>query len=154
MRLHDICTFTAFNPYSHIALYQILLNYSLLSGRSIPCVSVAVMCFICTTLVRRLIFVVSVTVCNSAYGTTRHHLHPTLSQPIHSISVHLPSIILKPRHANNTQGGTESIILAIKAHRDYYLQQHGISRPEIICCVSAHAAVDKVNRSHTPHLRC
>ena len=42
------------------------------------------------------------------------------------------------------QGGTESIILAIKAHRDFYRQQHGITKPELIACVSAHAAVDKV----------
>jgi len=42
-----------------------------------------------------------------------------------------------------TSGGTESIILAIKAHRDYYRQKHGIENPELVCCVSAHAAVDK-----------
>ena len=42
-----------------------------------------------------------------------------------------------------TSGGTESIVLAIKAHRDYYIHRHGITRPEIIACVSAHAAVDK-----------
>ena len=42
-----------------------------------------------------------------------------------------------------TSGGTESILLAIKAHRDFYLNKHGISSPEIVCCVSAHAAVDK-----------
>ena len=42
-----------------------------------------------------------------------------------------------------TSGGTESIVLAIKAHRDYYTHRHGISRPEMIACVTAHAAVDK-----------
>jgi sphinganine-1-phosphate aldolase len=42
-----------------------------------------------------------------------------------------------------TSGGTESIILAIKAHRDYYRDNHGIKNPELICCVTAHAAVDK-----------
>lgn len=42
-----------------------------------------------------------------------------------------------------TSGGTESIILAIKAHRDYYRENHGISCPEMIACTSAHAAVDK-----------
>lgn len=46
-----------------------------------------------------------------------------------------------------TSGGTESIILAIKAHRDYYRQRLGISEPEIVCCVSAHAAVDKVGHN-------
>jgi sphinganine-1-phosphate aldolase len=47
-------------------------------------------------------------------------------------------------HVDSPQGGTESIILAIKAHRDYHRQKNGITRPEMICCVSAHAAVDKV----------
>jgi sphinganine-1-phosphate aldolase len=42
-----------------------------------------------------------------------------------------------------TSGGTESIILAIKAHRDLYCRKYGISEPEVVCCVSAHAAVDK-----------
>lgn len=42
-----------------------------------------------------------------------------------------------------TSGGTESIILAIKAHRDYYQQNFNITAPELICAVTAHAAVDK-----------
>lgn len=42
-----------------------------------------------------------------------------------------------------SSGGTESIILAIKAHRDYYAQEFGVTEPELIACVSAHAAVDK-----------
>jgi len=31
-----------------------------------------------------------------------------------------------------TSGGTESILLAIKSHRDYYLQEYGITAPEVI----------------------
>eukprot|EP01031_Cornospumella_fuschlensis_P027604 gene27604-33337_t len=42
-----------------------------------------------------------------------------------------------------TSGGTESIILAIKTHRDYYRQKYDITQPEMICGLSAHAAVDK-----------
>lgn len=42
-----------------------------------------------------------------------------------------------------TSGGTESIILAIKAHRDYYRRKANITAPEMIACTSAHAAVDK-----------
>ena len=41
------------------------------------------------------------------------------------------------------QGGTESIILAIKAHRDYYRDAWNITAPEIVVGISAHAAVDK-----------
>jgi sphinganine-1-phosphate aldolase len=44
---------------------------------------------------------------------------------------------------NTSSGGTESIILAAKAHRDYYRSKHGITQPEIVACVSAHAAIEK-----------
>lgn len=44
---------------------------------------------------------------------------------------------------STTSGGTESIILAIKAHRDYYRLNYNITEPELIAGVSAHAAVDK-----------
>lgn len=41
--------------------------------------------------------------------------------------------------------GTESIILAAKAHRDYFREAKGVttSQPEIVACVSAHAAIQK-----------
>lgn len=42
-----------------------------------------------------------------------------------------------------SSGGTESIFLATKTHREYYRQKHGITQPEIIACVTAHAAIDK-----------
>ncbi|ETI48162.1 hypothetical protein L914_07527 [Phytophthora nicotianae] len=42
-----------------------------------------------------------------------------------------------------SSGGTESIFLATKTHRDYYRHKHGITNPEIIACVTAHAAIDK-----------
>jgi glutamate/tyrosine decarboxylase-like PLP-dependent enzyme len=41
------------------------------------------------------------------------------------------------------QGGTESIIMAIKSHRDYFREYHGITAPEMVVGNSAHAAVDK-----------
>jgi sphinganine-1-phosphate aldolase len=44
---------------------------------------------------------------------------------------------------STSSGGTESIILAAKTHRDYYRWKHGITKPEIVACVSAHAAIDK-----------
>ncbi|KAJ1410668.1 pyridoxal phosphate-dependent transferase [Ochromonadaceae sp. CCMP2298] len=44
---------------------------------------------------------------------------------------------------SSTSGGTESIILAIKSHRDYYRDYHGIYAPEMVVGNSAHAAVDK-----------
>jgi glutamate/tyrosine decarboxylase-like PLP-dependent enzyme len=44
-------------------------------------------------------------------------------------------------------GGTESILLAIKAYRDQYRERNGCDgtseRPQLICCQSAHAAFAK-----------
>ena len=45
-----------------------------------------------------------------------------------------------------TSGGTESILTALRATRDYMRATRGISRPEMIVAVSAHAAVYKVGR--------
>lgn len=43
-----------------------------------------------------------------------------------------------------TSGGTESIILAVKAYRDYYRKNKGIKYPNIIVSTSIHASFDKV----------
>lgn len=40
-------------------------------------------------------------------------------------------------------GGTEAVLLAALAYREWG-RAKGITRPEIVCCVSAHAALDKV----------
>lgn len=42
-----------------------------------------------------------------------------------------------------SSGGTESILLAMKAYRDWGRERKGISRPEIVAPVTAHAAFDK-----------
>jgi len=42
-----------------------------------------------------------------------------------------------------TSGGTESIILAVKAYRDWARQEKGITNPVVIAPVTAHAAFDK-----------
>jgi len=42
-----------------------------------------------------------------------------------------------------SSGGTESIVLACKAHRELYSKTRGVQFPEIVSCVTAHAAVDK-----------
>jgi glutamate/tyrosine decarboxylase-like PLP-dependent enzyme len=42
-----------------------------------------------------------------------------------------------------TSGGTESILLAMKAYRDRGRARHGIEQPEIVTAGSAHAAFDK-----------
>ena len=42
-----------------------------------------------------------------------------------------------------TSGGTESILLAMKAYRDFARARRGIAEPEIVAPVTAHAAFDK-----------
>mmetsp|Transcript_28439 Transcript_28439/g.44221 ORF Transcript_28439/g.44221 Transcript_28439/m.44221 type:complete len:653 (-) Transcript_28439:136-2094(-) len=42
-----------------------------------------------------------------------------------------------------SSGGTESIVLAAKAHRDYFGRRNGIRKPEIVSCYTAHAGIDK-----------
>lgn len=42
-----------------------------------------------------------------------------------------------------TSGGTESIILAVKAYRDYAREMKGITDPNIVVPITAHAAFDK-----------
>jgi sphinganine-1-phosphate aldolase len=45
-----------------------------------------------------------------------------------------------------SSGGTESILLAMKAYRDYARSRRGIAEPEIVAPVTAHAAFDKAAR--------
>ncbi|HWQ12608.1 MAG TPA: aminotransferase class V-fold PLP-dependent enzyme [Roseiflexaceae bacterium] len=42
-----------------------------------------------------------------------------------------------------TSGGTESILLAVKAYRDDARERRGVRRPELVVPTSAHAAFDK-----------
>jgi sphinganine-1-phosphate aldolase len=45
-----------------------------------------------------------------------------------------------------TSGGTESILLAMRAYRDFARERRGITTPEIVAPVTAHAAFDKAAR--------
>jgi len=45
-----------------------------------------------------------------------------------------------------SSGGTESILLAMKAYRDFARARRGIAEPEIVAPVTAHAAFDKAAR--------
>ena len=45
-----------------------------------------------------------------------------------------------------SSGGTESILLAMKTYRDWALETKGITQPEMITPVTAHAAFDKAAR--------
>ena len=45
-----------------------------------------------------------------------------------------------------TTGGTESILMAMKAYRDWGKATKGINEPNIVCCVTAHAAFWKAGQ--------
>lgn len=42
-----------------------------------------------------------------------------------------------------TSGGTESILMSMKAHRDWGRENKGIEKPNIVCPITAHPAFDK-----------
>ncbi|XP_022227563.1 sphingosine-1-phosphate lyase [Drosophila obscura] len=52
-----------------------------------------------------------------------------------------------------TTGGTESIVMAMKAYRDYAREYKGITRPNIVVPRTAHAAFDKGGQYFNIHVR-
>lgn len=44
-----------------------------------------------------------------------------------------------------TSGGSESILLAVKAYRDYFLRNNPHGTPELILCKTAHPAFNKAS---------
>ena len=51
-----------------------------------------------------------------------------------------------PAAGTVSSGGTESILLAMRAYRDFARERRGIAMPEIVAPVTAHAAFDKASR--------
>ena len=89
---------------------------------------------------------------NTAFGkySISNPLHPDIWPSVMKFEAEVVAMTaslvdggLKTVCGCTTSGGTESIILAIKAHRDYYRENYGITRPELIAGTSAHAAVNK-----------
>lgn len=52
-----------------------------------------------------------------------------------------------------TTGGTESILMASKAYRDYARENKGITRPNMVVPKTAHAAFDKAGQYFNIHVR-
>lgn len=50
-----------------------------------------------------------------------------------------------------TTGGTESILMAVKAYRDYAREIRGITRPNIVLPRTAHSAFDKAGQYFNVH---
>lgn len=85
------------------------------------------------------------------YGQTAwtNPLHPDVFPGINKMEAEIVRMVCNLFHGDSdscgtlTTGGTESIILAIKAYRDYGQKVKGIKRPEIIVPRTAHAAFEK-----------
>ncbi|KAF7357677.1 Sphinganine-1-phosphate aldolase [Mycena venus] len=75
-------------------------------------------------------------------------LHPDVFPAIRKMEAEIVAMTLKlfnnPDGAGTmTSGGTESIIMSVKTHRDWARAVKGITEPEIIIPSSGHAAFDK-----------
>ncbi|THU94202.1 PLP-dependent transferase [Dendrothele bispora CBS 962.96] len=75
-------------------------------------------------------------------------LHPDVFPAIRKMEAEIVAMCLRmynnPDGAGTmTSGGTESIIMSIKTHRDWAREVKGITEPEMVVPSSAHAAFDK-----------
>jgi sphinganine-1-phosphate aldolase len=86
---------------------------------------------------------------NDTYGlySVSNPLHAGMWPKINQCEAEVIAMTSTLLHGNGigctSSGGTESIMLAIKAHVVAYGRQRGIAHPELICGTTAHAAVDK-----------
>ncbi|KAL7420128.1 Dihydrosphingosine phosphate lyase [Cryptotrichosporon argae] len=72
-------------------------------------------------------------------------LHPDVFPGVRKMESEVVSMVLKLFHGDagagtTTSGGTESILMSVKTHRDWARAAKGITRPEMIIPSSAHAA--------------
>ncbi|XP_050295016.1 sphingosine-1-phosphate lyase [Anthonomus grandis grandis] len=76
-------------------------------------------------------------------------LHPDLFPGVCKMEAEVVKIICNLFHGDEnscgtmTTGGTESIMMACKAYRDYAKETRGIRRPEMVLPVTAHSGFDK-----------
>ncbi|KAL6298383.1 PLP-dependent transferase [Sparassis latifolia] len=75
-------------------------------------------------------------------------LHPDVFPAVRKMEAEIVSMCLNMYNNPNgagatTSGGTESIIMAVKTYRDWARATKGITEPEIVVPISAHAAFDK-----------
>ncbi|KAI0358513.1 PLP-dependent transferase [Trametes cingulata] len=75
-------------------------------------------------------------------------LHPDVFPAIRKMEAEIVAMVLKMYHNPNgagatTSGGTESIIMAVKTYRDWARATKGITEPEMVVPITAHAAFDK-----------
>ena len=86
-------------------------------------------------------------------------LHAKLHPATRQMESEVISMVLRMYNAPETAcgafttGGTESILMAIKAYRDHARAQRGITRPNFVACTTAHAAFDKAAQFFGVELR-
>lgn len=86
---------------------------------------------------------------NEVYGlySVANTLHPGVWPKLTQCESELIAMTSDILHGTGvgctSSGGTESIMLAIKAHWVHYGRQRGIMHPELVCGSTAHASVDK-----------
>lgn len=78
-------------------------------------------------------------------------LHPDAFPCVRKMEAEVVAMTLRLFHGDAsrgacgtmTSGGTESILMAVKAYRDLARAQRGVTEPELVAPVTAHAAFDK-----------
>ena len=76
-------------------------------------------------------------------------LHPDLFPGLRRMDAEIVAMVVRMYNGGadacgtTTSGGTESILMAVKAYRDWALEVKGITEPELVIPVTAHAAFDK-----------
>lgn len=79
-------------------------------------------------------------------------LHPDLHPALRQMDSEVVQMVINMYHGGPdacgsfTTGGTESILMAMKAHRDWGEEAKGITEPNIVICTTAHAAFDKAGK--------
>ncbi|KAF9932781.1 hypothetical protein FBU30_007288 [Linnemannia zychae] len=76
-------------------------------------------------------------------------MHPEVFPGVRKMEAEICAMVANMFHASPqagatlTSGGTESILMSCRAHREWGKVVKGITRPEIICATTAHPAFDK-----------
>ncbi|KIP04601.1 hypothetical protein PHLGIDRAFT_129375 [Phlebiopsis gigantea 11061_1 CR5-6] len=83
-----------------------------------------------------------------AHYAVSNPLHPDVFPAVRKMEAEVVAMCLRMFNNPNgagatTSGGTESIIMSVKTHRDWARATKGITEPEMIVPISAHAAFDK-----------
>ncbi|TPX58172.1 hypothetical protein PhCBS80983_g03321 [Powellomyces hirtus] len=81
--------------------------------------------------------------------TITNPLHPEIFPGIRKMEAEVVSMVLRMYNAPDTgcgsvtSGGTESLLMAVKAYRDMAREKRGVTEPEMVIPVTIHAAFDK-----------